>query len=311
MGTVRGVVDLGAVQARWRARWPWLDRLLTVNERFGAISGGPLSSSITLATFLSLFPLLLVLISVVGFVSSGDAGFTQELIGELGLQGEAADVVEQAIATAEESRRAASIIGLVGLLWAGLGVVGAIQAALNAAWQVTGRGLVDRLVALRWLIGAGSLFLLTAGLGTLIGRLPGPLVALNLLVGGALTTVLFLWTYSTLGNSSVGWRVHVPGALVVAVGFELLKVVGSVYVPRAIAGSSALYGSIGIVFAILAWLALYARLIVHGAVLNVLRYESSAGTVTVELEAPRIDGKVPLTANRGGAVEERADAPPA
>ena len=50
-----------------------------------------------------------------------------------------------------------------------------------------------------------------------------------------------------------------------------------------IAGSSALYGSIGVVFATLAWLAIYARLIVYGAALNVVQYEAHAGTVT-ELE---------------------------
>jgi uncharacterized BrkB/YihY/UPF0761 family membrane protein len=92
-----------------------------------------------------------------------------------------------------------------------------------------------------------------------------------------------------------------------AAGFEVLKVVGGVLVPRAVAGSSALYGSLGVVFAVLAWLLLYARLIVYGAVLNVVRYEAGAGTVTVEIEVPRIAGEVPLSTNRGGAVDERAD----
>ena len=299
------MLDVGALKARWRARWPWLDRVLTVQERFGAVGGGPLSSSITLATFLSIFPLLLVLIAVVGFLSAGRSDFTSDVISELGLRGEAAQSVEDAIAIAEDSRQAASILGLVGLLWAGLAVVGALQAALNAAWQVTGRGLLDRLVALKWLLGAGTLFLLTAALGPLLSWLPGWLMVVNIAVGLAVTTVLFLWTYTSLGNNAVGWRVHLPGALVVAVGFEILKLVGAIYVPRLVSGSSALYGSIGVVFATLAWLAIYARLIVHGAVLNVVQYEAAAGTVTVEIEVPRIDGEVPLSANRGGAVEVR------
>jgi membrane protein len=300
------VVDLAARKERWRARWPWLDRALAVQERFGAISGGPLSSSIALATFVSLFPLLLVLIAVVGFVSAGRAGFTSDVVSELGLQGEAAQAVEDAIVIAEDSRQAASILGLIGLLWAGLAVVGAMQAAFDAAWQVTGRGLLDRLMALRWLLGAGTLFLVTAALGPALSWLPGWLIIVDIAVGAAITTALFLWTYSTLGNNTVGWRVHLPGALLVAVGFEMLKVVGAVYVPRLVSGSSALYGSIGVVFATLAWLAIYARLIVHGAVLNVVRYEATAGTVTVEIEVPRIEGEVPLSANRGGAVEERS-----
>jgi len=300
------VVDLGTVKDRWRRRWPWLDRLLSVQERFGAVGGGPLSSSIALATFLSLFPLLLVLIAVVGFLSAGRADFTSDVISELGLQGEAAQAVENAIVVAEDSRQAASIIGLVGLLWAGLAVVGAMQAGFNAAWQVTGRGLLDRVVALRWLLGAGTVFLLSVALGPALSWLPGWLVIVNIASGAAITTALFLWTYSTLVNNTVGWRVHLPGALLVAAGFEILKVVGALYVPRMVSGSSALYGSLGVVFATLAWLAIYARLIVHGAVLNVVRYEAAAGTVTVEIEVPRIEGEVPLSANRGGAVDERA-----
>jgi membrane protein len=294
---------------RWRARWPWLDGVLAVSDRFGAIGGGPLSSSIALAAFVSLFPLLLVIIAVLGFMSAGDGDFASDLVRELGLRGPAAETVLDAISSAEGSRQAASIVGLAGLLWSGLGVVGSLQTALNAAWQVKGRGLADRVVAVRWLLGAGALFLATAALGPLLALAPGPLKPLAILLGLALTGTLFLWTYTSLGNVPVGWRVHLPGAALVAVGFEVLKAIGSVYVPQVVASSSALYGSLGVVFAVLAWLLVYGRLIVYGAVLNVLRYEHSVGTVTVDLEVPRIDGEVPLTATRGGAVEPREHAP--
>lgn len=281
---------------------------MDITDRFGAIGGGPLSSSIALALFVSLFPLLLVIIAVIGFVSSGDSGFASSLITDLGLRGRAAQTLRDAIDTAEGSRRAASIVGLVGLLWSGLGVVGSLQTALNAAWQAKGRGLLDRLVAVRWLLGAGGLFLGSAALGPLLRWAPGPVKPLTILAGLALTTVLFIWTYHSLGNSDVGWRVHLPGAVMVAVGFEVLKVVGAIIVPRAVASSSALYGSLGVVFAVLAWLLVYGRLIVYGAVLNVVRYEKGAGTVTVEIEVPRIEGEVPLTTTRGGAVDEKAEA---
>jgi membrane protein len=293
--------------AKWRARWPWLDALLRVTERFGAVGGGPLSSSIALATFVSLFPLLLVIIAVVGFVSSADTGFATSLIGDLGLKGDAADFLRDALDTAEGSRKAATAIGLVGLLWSGLGVVGSLQTALNAVWQVKGRGLIDRLFALRWLLGAGALFLLTGALGAVLRMVPGPAKPVTVLLGLALTTVLFLWTYTSLGNTNVGWRVHLPGAVFVAVGFEILKAVGAIYVPRAVASSSALYGSLGVVFAVLAWLLIYGRLIVYGAVINVVRYEAGAGTVTAQIEVPRVEGEVPLSTNRGGAVEEQVD----
>jgi membrane protein len=293
---------------RWRRRWPRLDHPLSINERFGAIGGGPLSSSIALAGFLSLFPLLLVGVAVVGFLASGDSDFTATVIDDLSLEGRAAEVVEDAITTAEGSARTATVVGLVGLLWAGLGVVGALQNAMNAAWQTKGRGLRDRAVALAWLVGAGSLFVATSSLGPALRLSDGALRPLAVLAGLALTIVLFLWTYHLLGNSHVRWRVHLPGALLVAVGFEILKVVGALYVPRAISSASALYGAIGVVFAVLAWFAIYARLIVYGAVLNVVGYEAREGTVTVEIEVPRIDGEVPLSTTRGGAVDEKVEA---
>ena len=293
---------------RWRKRFAWLDAVLRFNDRFGAIGGGPLSASIGLAAFLSLFPLLLVLIAVVGFLASGDTGLSTRLINDLGLQGRAAEVVRDAVSTAEGSRRAASLVGLIGLAWSGLGVVGALQAACNAAWQTTGRGLLDRAVAVAWLGSAGALFLVTLTLGPVVGLLPGYLAALTVVLGMVLTTGLFVWTFSFLGNQPLPWRAHLPGALLIGAGFEVLKVIGTVLVPRAVAASSTLYGVLGAVFAVLAWLLTYARLIVYGAVLNVTRWEAERGTLTVEIEVPRMDGDVPLAANRGGAVIESASA---
>lgn len=295
--------------ARWRARFRWLDAVMRVTDRFGAVGGGPLSASIALSTFVSLFPLLLVAIAVVGFLSSSDSDFAAQLISDLGLEGSAATTVRDALETAEGSRQAATVVGLVGLLWSGLGVVGSLQTALNSVWQVKGRGLLDKVVALGWLAGAGALFLGTAALGPVLSLAPGPVKPLTILLGLALTTVLFTWTYTSLGNVRVGWRAHVAGALLVAAGFEVLKAVGAVYVPRAVASSSALYGSLGVVFAVLAWLLVYGRLIVYGAVVNVLRHEADAGTVTVQIEVPRIDGEVPLSATRGGAVDQQAARP--
>ncbi len=294
---------------RWRARWPWLDAVLQVTDRFGAVGGGPLSAAIALAAFLSLFPLLLVAIAVVGFLSSGDATFAGHLVRDLGLEGRSAEVVLDAIDAAEGSRQAATIVGLVGLLWAGLGVVGSLQAAVNAVWQETGRGLVDRLVALRWLLGAALLFLGGAALGPLLRVLPGWAAPLTVLVGIAISTVLWVWTYTSLGRTHVAWRAHLPGALLVAIGFEVLKVAGSVWVPRAVASSSALYGSLGVVFAVLAWLVLYGRLVVYGAVVNVLRWEAEQGTDTVEIEVPHHEGPAAVAVTRGGAVKEHAPRP--
>jgi membrane protein len=125
------------------------------------------------------------------------------------------------------------------------------------------------------------------------------LVALGVNLG------LFLWTFSELGRLPVGWRALLPGAALCAVGFEVLKLVGTVYVPRLIASSSALYGSLGVVIALLAWLAFVGRLIVYGAVVNVMRWEHGHGTVTVPLEVPRVEQAIAVGADRSGAVVDR------
>jgi membrane protein len=228
------------------------------------------------------------------------------VVDQLGLEGEAADQVVEIIDTAEQSRRAASVVGLVGLVWAGLGVAGALEHALNATWQVKGRGITSRLAAVAWLVGAGLLFLGSMALGPLLNELPGPVTVPAIVAGFVLDVLLFVWMFVVLTNVDLPWRVHLPGAVVGGVGLAVLKIIGSVYVPRLVASSSALYGSLGVVFAILAWLALTARLVVYAAAFNVVRYEKEHGTVTVDIQVPHISGQVPLEATRGGAVSESA-----
>ena len=118
---------------------------------------------------------------------------------------------------------------------------------------------------------------------------------------------IFLWMFRTLTNVTVPWRDHLPGAVAGAVGLEVLKLVGTVYVPRVVSSASALYGSLGVVFAILAWLALLSRLVVYASAFNVIRHEQRYGTVTVEIKVPHIEGEVPLEVNRGGAVTDADD----
>ena len=267
-------------------RFRWLRTALAVHQRVSDVGGGPMASSITLAGFLSLFPLLLVGVAVLGFVSANRTDFAQSVVDQFGLTGDAARQVVDAIAEAEQSRRAASIVGLVGLLWAGLGVVGTLEQAFDATWQVTGRGWKAKLIDLVWLVGAFGLFLATSALGPVAAWLPGPAVVPAVAFGLVLDAVLLLWMFRALTNVAVAWTDHLPGAIVGAVGVEILKLVGTIYVPRAASSASALYGSIGVVFAILAWLALFARLVVYASALNVVRHEERYGTVTVEVRAP-------------------------
>lgn len=288
---------------------PVIGTLLRIQERFGEISGTALANGIALQGFLSLIPLLLVAIATAGFLASGDADFTSDVIDALGLppDGTSAENLTGAIESAQDSRRAASVVGLIGLLWSGLAVLAAVQRAIDRAWQTKPEGLKDKLRAILWLVGAGVIFVSSFALSAVLNFLPGFVAPLSIVLGLAVDVGLFLWTFTELGRVPVGWRALLPGAVVCAIGFEILKLLGAIYVPRLVANSSALYGSLGIVVTILAWLALFGRLLVYGAVVNVLRWESSHGTLKIPVEAPRIENAIALEADRAGAVSDRLE----
>ena len=297
-------------------RWPLLGRLLDLLERVGEVNGGLVSASVTLTIFVSIFPLMLVAIAVVGFLAAGDETVAPRLIENLGLSGTAAETLERAVDTASDSRQAASVVGLVGLAWSGSAVAVALQQAVRAPWQERSQGIVDRLKGMAWLVVAALGFAAAIALGGVLNflpdELPKPLLMVAaILVGLAAEVALFWWMFWGLGTRRVGGRDLLPGAILAGVGFEILKLVGTIYVPRLVASSSSLYGPLGVVFAILAWLAFFARLIIYSSTLNAVLYERREGTVEVPIHAPRIPGFKAAGATRGGVVLSEADDDPA
>jgi membrane protein len=298
-------VVLETVKRAWHRledRFTAVAVIAAVQARFSEVQGGYLAGAITLAAFLSVFPLMLVAVAILGFFSKGHPDVTHQVLDILAIpsRGEAADTVRQAIRTAEESQKAASIVGVVGLLWSGLGLVAALQYAYDSVWQVTGRGVRDKGIGLLWLGGTALLFVSSFALTTAVRYLPKFLAPLELVLAIALGFGMFLWAQKILPNRNIGWRPLMPGALLGAAGFEVLKVVGGIYLPHAVRSSSALYGSIGVVFAILAWLFFFGRLVVYASVLNVVLWERRHGTVTIEVQVPDLPGRQPDTGTRSG-----------
>ena len=289
----------------------WFGTVLAIQKRYSELNGNYLASAVTLTAFLSIFPLLLFAIAIVGFVAAGNTNFSADVIEYLGITGEAEESIINALTAAQESRRMASVIGIVGLLWSGLGLVAAVQYAINAAWQVAGRSWRDKLKGLLWLAGAALLFLTSFATTAAINWLPNFLAPLTTLASLSVSLGLWLWTFKILARRDVGWQALLPGAVVAAIGLEILKVVGSIYVPRAVGSASALYGTLGIVFATLAWLLFFGRLVVYAAVVNVVRWEEDHGTVTLEMEVPRVKGETTEAVDVTRAGETRAQDAPA
>jgi membrane protein len=273
---------------------------MRVQSRYSELNGNYLAAAVTMAGFLSLFPLLLVGFAVLGFFAAGRVDLAGDIVSRLGLTGDAARLMTDLVRQTERSRAAASVLGIAGLLWTGLGLVAATQYALNTVWQVKGRGWKDKLTGLLWLSGAGVLFLLSFGVVTAARVLPPALAPLSVLLGLGVDVVLWLWTMKVLTNRDVGWRAYLPGAVVGAVGLGVLKAVGGLYVPHLVASASALYGSFAVIFAILAWLLFFGRLTLYAATVNVVMWEEAYGTVTVDLPVPKVPGDVPVEATRAG-----------
>lgn len=285
------------------ARWAWLATALRVQSRFGELNGNYLASAVTLNLFTSMFPALLVGVAIVGFFTNRDAAFSASVLDSLGLSGEGRAMVEDALTKAAESRKAASLIGFLGLLWAGLGVAAAIEHAFDRTWQHTGGGIKDKGRAVVW--GTGALLILGGSIAVTAVVdyfLPPVFNVLVLIVAVALNAAFALWTFKVLSHQKLSWRAYLPGAVLAGIGLEIIKQASSL-LGQLLGGSSALYGSIGVVFGILAVMLIFGRLLVYSSVLNVIRWEEDNGTVTVEIDVPKVPGEVPTETDRSGAVD--------
>jgi len=276
---------------------------MAVQDRFSELDGNVIASSVTLSIFISLFPALLVGTAIIGFVASGSVDLSSQIIDKLGLSGTAADALREAVDSAHTSRQAASIVGLVGLAWSSVGVVKAIQLAIDRAWQVKNGGLGAKVKSFGWLVVIGVIIVATTGATALmVSVLPGWAAPFTILATVGVNVLMFWFMLTMLGHQKVGWRPLLPGAVFAGIGMQILTLAGAIIVPRSVASSSALYGSLGVVFAILAWLFFFGRLLVYASTLNVVLYERVKGTITLEVEAPRVPGDVPVEATRSGVV---------
>ncbi len=279
-----------------RRGWHWLGRVMQIQQRFGDIQGSNVAAAVALQTFLALFPMLLVAAAIIGFIMNDQGGeFASRVISEMGLTGSAASTMNEALTKAAENRKAASLIGFVTLVWSALGVSSAIQYALNQSWQTTPRGIADKLVGAAWLSGAAILFVGTLASTTLLSWLPAGAGIGSIAIGIFLSFVLWMFTGKVLPNVKVPLRSLIPGSIVGVLGMEALKLLGTLWVPKMVASSSGLYGTIGIVFAVLAWVILFGKLVVYATVTNVVLHEARHGVSlgTIELPKPAVPKAIP------------------
>ena len=280
--------------ARLKERRAWIGHVVSAWRLLEQNNGNLYAGAITYFSFLALFPLLLLGVAVTGFVLHADPGLqttlfrriSQEVPGQLGT------TLRSSVQTAIDNRSGVGIIGLVGVLLTGLGWIGNLRAAIDAVW---GRGtrkvnfFQARAGNLLVLAGLGAGAVVSIGL-TVAGTsltdqilralglddLPGATFVLKLL-GIALAVagdmIIFWWLLIRLPAVEVPERIAWKGAALAAVGFELLKIVGTYTVAHT--ANSAAAGPFASIIAVLVWIQLVARFLLF----------SCAWTATLTAEA--------------------------
>src|SRR5947209_10035347 len=160
---------------------------LGVIYKFVDDQGGYLAALITYYGFVSLFPLLLLLVSVLGFTLDGNPAFQQALLGSALQQFPIIGPQLQQNVGAIHGSRMGVILGIIGAVYGGLGVSVAIQTALNRVWAVPRYARPDlvfsRIRGLLLFVLLAAFLLVTTALS------PAAPVAASLGYGGAWTGV--------------------------------------------------------------------------------------------------------------------------
>ncbi|MDQ4010416.1 MAG: YihY/virulence factor BrkB family protein [Actinomycetota bacterium] len=266
----------------FQRRHTWLGFPVAVVYKFIDDQGGYLAVLITYYGFASLFPLLLLLVSVLGFTLEGDPALQQALLGSALQQFPIIGPQLQQNISAIRGSTLGVVLGIIGAVYGGLGVSVAIQTALNRVWAVPRFArpdpVVSRLRGLVMFILLGTVILITTALSAL-----GPLAAgfgygigtgirvTATVVAIAANVAVFLIAFRVLTARDVRLADLMPGAIGAAIAVQALQMVGTFLARRGLNGVSQLYGVFGLVLGLLAWLYLLAMILVLCAEINAVR----------------------------------------
>lgn len=243
-----------------------------------------LGAAIAFYTAFSIAPLLIILISVAGFVWGEDA-VRGELIQQLSsiIGNDAAAGIQALIRDADRPNQGltATLISVGVLIWSSTRVFAELQSALDRIWEVPKaqvhgiwRSLRARLLSFGLVLGLAFLLLVSLVISTGLaalgqwagGYLPGMeamLQLLNALISFGVTTVLFAMIFKFMPQARIAWKDVWIGALVTALLFEAGKLLISLYVGKSAAIS--VLAAAGSLIILLVWVYYAALVFLLGA----------------------------------------------
>lgn len=255
---------------------PWLAVPVAVFKKFGEDRAGNLAGLIAYYGFFSLFPLLLVLVTVMGLILSGNRDLQRDVLDSALAQFPViGDDLRENTGQLDASGFAI-VVGLGSALWAGIGVMKAAEDAMNDVWDVPMRERpnfvmsIVRAFAMLVVLG-GGIVVTTALTGAMGAVTTGAVLRGSGLVGGViLNTAIFLLGFRVLTVKDVGLRDLLPGAALAGLAWMALQVLGGYLLDRQVSQASQTYGAFAVVLGLLWWLYLLAQAVLVAAELNVV-----------------------------------------
>jgi membrane protein len=266
---------------------PLVRMVQLVLDKYQRDNVGGLSAALAYFTIFSIFPLLLVVISMVGFfVDPSRINVEEQLLALIGSP-EVRDLIAQALSHFTETRVGVGLLGVGTLLFAATGIFGALTRTFKVIWEariIAGSGtfkvalitmVVEKLVAFGLLAGCAALimasvvgnFALTL-LSAYTDWLPMNaillrLAQLSLMIG--LLTVAFAVLYKVLPDRLPAWGDVWPAAFVAAVAFTALQELAELIFSRVNFSS---FGVLGGAMTVLLWIYLCAQILLVGGELS-------------------------------------------
>ncbi|HTB50970.1 MAG TPA: YihY/virulence factor BrkB family protein [Solirubrobacteraceae bacterium] len=267
---------LGAVD-RYQQRKRWLGFVVAVFKRFDDDQGSQMGALIAYYGFFSLFPLLLVFVTVLGFVLEGSPGTQESVLHSTLSQFPIIGTQLQSNVHSLKGNVPALAIGLVGATLAGLGITGAAQSALNNVWHIPRK---RQLGFLAWRIrGVGLLTVFglltivsTVAAGYVTSQTTGLLeVLVGIVVALVANLVLFFAVFRLLTADEIATRDLIAGVIVAAVLWQILQHLGGFYVEHVVRHAKETSGLFAFVLGLLTWLYLGGQVTLIAAEVNVVR----------------------------------------
>lgn len=277
----------GAIQ-HLREKSPRVDLAFSTIDGFRRHHAGRHSALLAHYGFLSVFPLLLVLTTLLGFVLQGHSGLRDRILDSTLAN---IPIVGQTLQMNPAELHGNAVVlgfGLAAVLWAGTKAFVVAQTAMNDIWEIPERARpnVARTRG-RALLAIGMIGVAQIGAAIVSGFIGVKGVSwLNriLLASSAvlINIVVLAGSYKVLTARSLTKKQLLPGAIGAGIAFSVLQVLGTTVVLRAITHAAPVYGTFASVIGLITWMSLHAIAALLGVEANVAldRRPTQAPTLT-------------------------------